>query len=63
MSAFARLFFGDDFVVKSERGYWLAACRHTRSLMAGCRPGAYAWCRLEMDLKSQQQKLLAMRAG
>lgn len=61
MSAFERLFFGDPFPIKSERGYWLARCRKTRAQMDGCRPGAYAWCILEMDLKAQQRKLLELR--
>lgn len=60
-SAFARLFFGDDFAVKSERGYWLARCRKTRSQMDGCKPGYYAHCILEGHLKAEQRQLLELR--
>jgi hypothetical protein len=56
-----RSLLGDDFVVKSEAGHWLLACRNTRASLSWIRPYAYAWFKLQEDLKQCQRRLLEIR--
>lgn len=48
---------------KSEVGHWLLLCRQTRAYLAWIKPGAYAWYRLNDQLKAQQRKLADIRAA
>lgn len=56
-----RALFGDPFKPRSEAGYWLLQCRHTRALRSWIKPGAYAWLVLTDQLRTQQRKLLEIR--